>query len=228
MLRDLAKLFSDFNLFMEAASGTEYVRARIVKDFERPSTAEELGTAPPAKALASRMSPAGISMFYAACEDDTAVLETYEHERKESNIIALARFQALRHLILLDLTNLPPIPSQFDFESRPERPSIAFLRAFVTDFTKPIKRDQRVHTAYVPTQIVTEFVRYRLRTPDNRPVDGIVYGSARNRGSKAVVVFADPEHCGPRADRKWSDPEPFLELTAVRYAAPREFEHLWS
>ncbi len=227
MLDALGKLFLEHNLFTALAARTEFVRARVVPAGERPATAAELGTAPPDRATSpNRMSPAGIPMFYAGFDDATAVLETYQPERGGACQIALARFQNKRPLEVLDLTSLPEVPSQFDQARHLLRDPIAFLHSFEEDLTRPVERDGRAHVEYVPTQIVTEFVRHRLKTPGGSMIDGIRYRSSRAKASAAVVLFADSRHCGPRT-RTDFDPDPFLELVSVQYEPTAKFLHLW-
>ncbi len=229
MLDELGTLFCEFGLFRVLPAGTEFVRARVVEAGERPATAAALGTAERDKArLPNRMSPAGIPMFYGALDEDTAVLETYDPGKAGARAIALARFRSGKPLYVLDLTALPPLPSEFDADNRGKRYAISFLRDFERDLTRPVERDERVHIEYVPTQVVTEYVRHRLRGPRG-PVDGILYRSSRDldRRRTAVVIFAEHRDCGPR-HRDWYEPEPFLELGAVRYADPAEFAPLWA
>src|SRR5205823_1633685 len=94
MLDALGRLFLDFNLVFEIPVGTEFIRARIVRSGDRPSSVDDLGTAPHELAVrANRMSPAGIPMFYGAIDENTAVLETYQPARGGNREIALARFR---------------------------------------------------------------------------------------------------------------------------------------
>jgi hypothetical protein len=226
MLDALGGLFQEFGLFSELSQSTDLFRVRVTKKGDRPSTAADLGTAPrEAAILPNRMSPAGIPMFYAALDERTAVLETYDPKRDGDQEIALARFRNTRPLKLLNLTSLPDLPSQFDPEQRLERDPIRFLMDFERDFTKAVARDEGAHTEYVPTQVVTEYVRHRLCTPAGERLDGVLYRSARAGASTAVVIFADPEHCGPRINKGNVDPEPFLELIEVRYPDDGEFKN---
>lgn len=227
MLEELGALFHEYNLFRTIPTGYELVRARVVDAGERPATAETLGTARCEYAIyPNRMSPAGIPMFYGAVDEQTAVLETYDPLRGGDREIALARFATSRPLVVLDLTSLPEMPSQFDPTGRDRRLPLTFLRSFERDVTSPIARDEGAHTEYVPTQIVTEFVRHRLRTSAGDPINGLVYRSSRDRHRIAVVLFAESEHCGPRI-RRPLDPEPYLNLVNVRYANPTDFAALW-
>lgn len=225
MLNALGKLFKEFDLFCELPQATNLFRVRVIRDGSRPTTAVDLGTPPPkAVTFPNRMSPAGIPMFYAALDEVTAVLETCDPVKDKGNEIAMACFHNKRPLRLLDLTNLPPVPSIFDLRKRSEHPRLAFLKSFESDFTKPVDRETESHTEYVPTQVVTEFVRHRLRTAANKPVDGILYRSSRS-GMPAVVIFADPKDCGPR-NRERFDPEPFLDLINVQPVDLAEFKRV--
>jgi hypothetical protein len=229
MLNALGNLFLDFGLVAALPKGTEFVRARVAEAGERPSTAAELGTAPFEFATnPNRMSPAGIPMFYAAFDEATAVLETYQPEMNGDREIALARFRTARSLRFVDLTSLPVMPSIFDRENRVNRHPIAFLKDFEHDLTQPVARDKMVHIEYVPTQVVTEFVRHRLQGAQDERFDGILYRSSRAPASKAAVIFADPDQCGPSDHERPFASETLLILDSVRYARPNEFGHLWS
>jgi len=229
MLGTLGQLFLDFDLITELEAGRELVRARVVTAGERPSSAAELGTAPWETVIRSnRMSPSGIPMFYGAYDEETAVLETYDPESGGEHDIALARFRVARPVRLLDLTSLPPIPSSFDHRNRHLQQKIAFLHGFESNLTKPIERDDKTHLEYVPTQVVTEFVRHRLGGISGKHIDGILFQSSRARGTIVTVIFADPDQCGPRSSASVSAPDILLALSTVRYARPDEFLHLWA
>lgn len=150
MLDALGELFLDFELLSEMLEGTEFVRASIVNTDERPSTAAELGTAPRQHAVSpNRMSRAGIPMFYAAVDEETAVLKTCNPTNDGSRETPLARFRTARSLKIVDLTSLPAMPSSFDRENRAKRQPIAFLRSFERDLTRPVAQDDKVHIEYV-------------------------------------------------------------------------------
>ena len=46
---------------------------------------------------------------------------------------------------------------------------------------------------YVPTQIFTEFLRYMFRTETGQNVDGMIYGSAKVKDERNVVLFCNNE-----------------------------------
>lgn len=161
-------------------------------------------------------------MFYGALDEQTAILETFEESAGAGKELTIAVFKPDRTLRLLDLTDLPMAPSQFDEENWHLRKPIAFLRGFVADLRKPTSRDGMEHVDYVPTQVVTEYVRHRLRWVDGQPVDGIAFQSSRPGGRTSVVLFADRAACGPRPDRKSWEPDPLVSLDGYRVAKPNE------
>ena len=222
MMDELGKLFRDLGLFGELKKGDECIRARVVARGEYPSSAEELGTPPRELAkYSNRMSPAGIPMFYAAFDDKTAFLETYDPKGDRSDIV-LARFRATRTLRVLDITSLPELPSCFDRENRGKLDPIRFLYSLRCDLAEPITKDGFEHVDYVPTQVITEYVRHRLRNNENEKIDGILYPSSKRGGGNAVVIFAENRECGPRG-KQIEDSEPLLDLVDYRYADSADF-----
>jgi hypothetical protein len=170
-------------------------------------------------------------MFYAAFDEDTAVLEVIDPQALGDQKIALARFSPTRDLRLLDvtfphLTEPLPQPSELDDATRPNWGPRTFLQEFLKDFSKPVERDEYAHVDYVPTQVVTEFVRHRLRTNSGEKLDGIRYRSSRTACTDAVVIFADWVHCVPQSERKPWHPEPFLAFDNVHFVGHEEVAHL--
>lgn len=221
MLDALGNLFRAHNLFLTAAKESRFLRARVVKANEFPSDAQALGTAPRQSATRpNRMSPAGIPLFYCARDPATAIAETCDGTEDSTQHVAVAQFRATRSVRLLDLTQLPPIPSRFDRDCRDRRDPIRFLHAFASELSRPIERDESAHTEYAPTQIVTEFVRHRLRDSNGTAIDGIIYSSSRVRGHQALVLFAAPEDCGPREKGMYENGDWLLHLENVSYVTP--------
>jgi RES domain len=136
------------------------------------------------------MSPPGVVMTYAAEDRDTALAET----ANEPGTFAVGEFVNDRDLLILDLTRLPESPSVFaelpDSMERDPRPQLNFLHRISLEISRPIARDDRMHIEYVPTQVVTEYVRIVVRI-NGRKVDGIRYTSSRGHAATAVVLFAD-------------------------------------
>jgi hypothetical protein len=139
------------------------------------------------------MSPSGVVMTYAADDAETAVAETAD----EPGTFAVGTFVIERDALILDLTRLPHPPSVFaelsDTLEYDPRLQLNFLHSISRDISKPIARDNRVHIEYVPTQVVTEYVRTIVRVSGRR-VDGIRYHNSRKNAGTALVLFADQSH----------------------------------
>lgn len=158
--------------------GTEFFRGRMTDDVfallkaARVAPAAELGSAPPAKAGVSRMSGRGISMFYGADSKPLALSEIASHS--VYNRAVIGKFVALRPLRILDFTRTPTYPSPFDDTADERRHALGFIRDFVRAITSSVVLDGREHIEYLPTQIITEYLRW---APDER-IDGIAYPPA--------------------------------------------------
>ncbi|GCC50336.1 RES domain-containing protein [Chryseotalea sanaruensis] len=165
-------------------------RVRQHSRMEYISSAEKLGAAPNKSAKANRMSPAGISMFYGALDVETAKKEVINDSWKNS-ATTTAEFVNIKPLRLIDFTSLTEVPSLFDKANRHKRSIMGFILAFIGDLSLPVQPDDSVHIEYVPTQVVTEYLRLKLG--NEYGVNGIFYNSVKNPGGKCAVIFADNE-----------------------------------
>ena len=223
VLRTIFEYAQETALFKQMPAGTQLFRARWEGQSPYLKAPDELGPPPEDKAIQSnRMSPAGIPMFYASDHEDTALRET----AIGPGYFAVGRFETLRPATLLDLTEIPPVPSLFDLvpdsAEIPPRRLLTFLHHVAEQFSVPIKRDDRVHVEYVPTQIVTEFVRSQL-TWEGSGVDGIKYFSAARPGHVSYVLFADQRNVVATPDSRYSK-DHWLRLTDVNHTWVREDE----
>ena len=177
---------------LRRTSDVRLVRARRHKRSKRPRTAKELGSPPSRHARHNRMSGAGISMFYGAETEHTAKAET---PRGKGKAVTTGHWTPSRELVYLDLPAALPIPSIFDAAARGKRPSLCFLYQFAQDLARPINEDDAA-IEYIPTQVVTEYIRDHLRTGDGRRIDAIRYHSAIDEPNGVCwVVFADNGAC---------------------------------
>jgi len=192
-------------------------RARFQRAGEKFESALDLGPPPLSKATQSnRMSPAGIVMFYGSDEAETALRETAQS--LGAGTYALGEFSNGREIALLDLANLPDIPSLFceipdSMEYNPRR-VLQFLHRVSREISQPDMRDGREHIEYAPSQIVTEFVRSRS-TEDGR-IDGIRYPCAVHPGNASYVLFADQDNVATPTDERptFRGEDRWLELVA--------------
>jgi hypothetical protein len=177
-------------------------RVRTHKSQEHPRTAAELG-APGAHLIdkSSRMSPAGVPLFYGALDPATATAEARE-ANPGAEAWTTGTFRLRRPARVVDLSTPPGVPSLYDPERRHLRPGLIFLRHFVSEISKPFVRDDRIHIEYVPTQVVTEWLRTRFDPGPGEPLAGVLYGSSRNPGGINVSLFIDNDGaCDPGDER---------------------------
>lgn len=190
VLRTISVLGEELGLIWTMPAAAILFRGRPMEIGQGPfSVASEIGPPPPRNAQSNRMSAAGVTLMYASPELSTVLVET----RTESGILAVGEFETARPLRLLDLTSIPPIPSLFDDRVAHLRESIRFLHVFAKEVSKPAESNFDAHIDYVPTQIVTEYLRFNCR-PNGQPLDGILYESSLVSAGKCVALFASPEN----------------------------------
>lgn len=193
MLRALGRALETADVTRVLPRGSHLWRARVHQADEKLRSAKSLGS-PVVARYSNRMSPAGISFFYGALERETAIAEVADRLDSDTPWATVARFLASDDLRLLDLAGLPEVPSLFDEDHRHRRAALMFLRGFADDIARPVQPERLEHVEYVPTQIVTEFVRLHLAA-QQRQYDGVIYRSARNPNGRNVALFFDHTHC---------------------------------
>lgn len=181
--------FAEFQeLFIELTPEIPLFRARSNKSDSPWTKPQDLGPPPPEKARQSRMSPAGISMLYVSDKPQTALAEI----RTDCGEVSVGCFRVTRSALILDLSNIPPIPSLFDcrFDSRKV---LQFLHSLRKEISRPICQDDLVHIEYVPTQIVTEYLK-SFPSIGGRAIEGIKYPSSVSLGHWSAVLFATQQN----------------------------------
>lgn len=190
-LDSLGNVLDSLDLCKKLSKGKTLHRVRLHAPNKNYNTAKKLGPPPIENCIyANRMSPAGISMFYGAFDIETCIIEIYNPECERTTGTA-GVFETTSDMLLLDLSRLPTIPSVFEEDSKERRHNLLFLRGFMDDFTQPIKKDGYEHVEYVPTQVVTEYIRHIYRHSSGASIDGILYPSAKAKGKTACVLFID-------------------------------------
>lgn len=207
MLDTLRDMVQESGMIRTLPADRLIYRVRSHKKTEQCTTREALGSPPSVKAPSNRMSAAGISVFYGAYEMATARIEA-SAIAPQGWALTGAAWQCSRPLQVLDLSELPAVPSIFG-ASREERGALLFLGEFVRSITAPVAHDGREHIDYVPTQILTEYFRKRVKGDGGLAIDGVVYPSVRRRGGRSIVIFASLDDLDP--ERLWGA-EPLLKL----------------
>jgi hypothetical protein len=100
-----------------------------------------------------------------------------------------ATFKTSGDLRVLDLADLPDVPSLFDEQQRHLRSGLRFIRGFADELALPIQRNGQEHIDYIPTQMVSEYFRTVYKSEDGVPLDGLCYRSAKYNGGVCVCLF---------------------------------------
>lgn len=145
-------------------------------------------TAPPVEAAKeNRMSPYGISMFYASYDKGTPSKEIKHYLEGKDTRIYLGEFEVTKTLKVINLCNTPQ--PDFWMGKEGDWQIFAFLRAFHGEISKPVgTNDPKLE--YIPSQVFCEYLRHIQKAEDGSSYDGIVYSSAMT-SAKNVVLFYD-------------------------------------
>jgi hypothetical protein len=174
-------------------SGRElYSKQSIARVFQADKKLEEaigrpdlhLGPPPAIVASAGRMNARGISVFYGANDPNVVIAEVRPPVGSQ---VAVARFEIVRPLRLLDLTALNEVRikgSIFDPQFADRLEHAMFLRSLCQRITKPVMPDDEAFD-YLPTQAVADF----LATEAKIPLDGIIFPSVQAAGNALNIVL---------------------------------------
>ncbi len=214
LLIEIVDLAAEFNLVQTLLAGTKFYRSRRCEPDAPFQTARQLGPPPASEAFrANRMNPPGIPMMYGAKTETTAVLES------RASCVTVGQFEFEREVRILDLADLPDIPSIFSGMERRKLLGLVFMHAFAKDIARPVVQDDRIHIEYIPSQVITEYIRDSEF--DCRAVDGIHYPSEFQAGGPNLVLFAtqdDLREPDGTAVSQQKDPlvEPWIRLVETR------------
>lgn len=183
MMDALGVLCYKEGLIKKIPLGTKFYRVRSGSGY---TCFKDIGVPPEGAASAGRMNPPGISYFYIAYDSTTAEKEVLTDQTEWTS----SEFTLLKEINVIDFVELPTIPSIFETDKYNIRQELIFLNSFVNDLTLPIQKDGREHVDYVPTQIISEYFRYRFRLEDGESVLGLRYSSVKNEHGVNVAIFS--------------------------------------
>lgn len=125
MLKRVVRLIDRHRLYRVLAPGDVLWRGRT-HDVPSPAWGPaELASAPDRLARQSRMSAAGISVFYGAFDVDTVAAELADERRPW---LLAGAFTPTRPLKMIDLTRVPPVPSPFSEHAARKEDRVSFSR----------------------------------------------------------------------------------------------------
>ena len=116
-------------------------------------TFDRITSAPDGSAGVNRFSQAGVSMFYGAPEEETAIGEL---NLKLGREYTYGLFETTQPLLILDLVNYVKPLGKFDPRWESQYHIAKFLEGFTKDVSKPISDKDN---DYVPTQAFCDFVK---------------------------------------------------------------------
>lgn len=217
LLHAIANLSEGMGFIRDLPAGTRLWRARGDVPRHRRTSARDFGPPPKEFALQSnRMNPPGIPMMYAASSVATAMREARAESAK------LGRWRILRDARIMDLRNLPEVPGPFSTQSRLNTLATRFLRHFAREIMTPVERDDRVHIEYLPSQVVTEFLR-DFEFSSGR-LDGIAYPSTVDPAGWNLAMFVDQVDLGLARERYNPNRQPWIVFERAirkwRYGSP--------
>lgn len=130
------------------------------------------------------MNARGISVFYGATSPDIVLAEV---RPPVGSNVALARFNIIRPLRLLDLSALDNVHERgsiFDTDYANRLARMAFLQTLSDRMAKPVMPDDQ-EMAYLPTQAIADY----LATEGDVPLDGILFPSVQVGGEGVNLVL---------------------------------------
>ena len=169
--------------------GTDVYRARIVRsDTELrafvAAASQELGAPPAVKALAGRMNPAGIAVFYGALEPDTSLAEM---RPALGGRVLVGGFRTTQEVRMLDFRRLEAARlaelSYFDSEYAEQRERSVFLsrlHGLISRSVVPGQEDE-----YLITQTLSEYLAH-VHKP---AFDGVIFQSVQSQNGVNLVLF---------------------------------------
>lgn len=168
---------------------THLYRARVFQSTDKLEEALcrpdlHLGSPPARLASGGRMNARGISVFYGATSAGVALAEV---RPPVGSRVAVAKFDIIRPLCLLDLTALDSVKdggSIFDPSLKGRLERVAFLQTLGERMTRAVMPDDEAFD-YLATQAVADF----LATENEPLLDGIIFGSAQAKTGRNVVLF---------------------------------------
>jgi hypothetical protein len=177
---------------VDAGPGTDFhtlYRARVFQSDDKLEAALgrpdiHLGSPSAPLAAAGRLNARGIPVFYGANNRKAAIAEVRPPVGSQ---VAVAQFEIIRKLRLLDLTALSDVSvtgSILDFGLAGRMEGAVFLRSLSGRITRPVMPDDDPFE-YLATQAIADF----LATEASVPIDGIIFPSVQAAGDVLNVVL---------------------------------------
>ncbi len=173
-------------LIYKIKKDTDIYRARINSDTEIFHL-EEMGKPPNKKVGNGRANPVGISYFYAASDEETAIAEIRPYI---GNSVTVAKFKITEQAIMVDLRNPRETISPFMIDEDDLLnlyKDIGYLNRLGDELSKPII-PKEANLEYLPSQYLCEMIKLFN-------YDGVIYKSSVAKGYN-LAFFNDDKLTG--------------------------------
>lgn len=180
ILIEISNAIKELGLYKKLPINSKLYRCRYIDDPKEVIMFKDITSPPDDKASENRMNPIGISMFYGAFDDKTAILEARDSTKP---MYMLGEFATKKDLVILDLTDLPEMGFWNEYWQE-----LAFIYSFCTEISKPIDANTELYE-YVPTQVFAEYIRYGCKDVDGSNIDGIKFKSSKVDGQNIVLFY---------------------------------------
>lgn len=191
---EISQLSELFNyLIMPKESIPQYIfRARIDRESNN-FTITEMGIPPPEKSNDGRANPKGISYFYGANNEKTAIAESRPYK---TDTVYVAKFKVTSKITLIDLRDPQSTISPFGLDDDTldllHKEHLPFLVHLCDKLSKPVLPDKK-ELEYLPTQYLCELIK-------DRGFNGIAFKSSLEKGYN-YVIFDDAFLIGQEVDK---------------------------
>lgn len=178
---ELSVLFN--YLIMSKEQKPKYVFRAIINHQSEILPITEMGKPPVEKSTDGRANPKGISYFYGASDEKTAIAEVRPYK---TETICVAKYKVNKKIYLIDLRDPKSTISPFDIEedklSLLYKEHMPFLGHLSDVLSKPVLPHEK-EMEYLPTQYLCELIK-------NYNFNGIAFKSSLEEGDN-FVIFDD-------------------------------------
>ena len=214
MLHEIGRLILEQGLIRKVHAGTPLYRVRTSAVGKTYASAGDLDRP-------SRASPAEPDEPGRGSRCSTRLRARHRRDRgrrPDDDVATIGRFEPVEDLCVVDLHDLPEVPSLFDEARRDSRAPIGFLRGFAE--AEPAGRARRRRARRVRADADRDRVpALRLPRLRGRPGRRVGLRVAQTQGGRCIVLFADRDGCLEKDD----DPRDrgiSLRLTDVQLRSP--------
>ena len=199
ILEEIGQAIKRLNLYRQITPSDDLFHVRLGDFYSR---IEDLASPPAQYATQpNRMNPPGISMFYAAFDKVVALMETVGPENDGQRYTS-GKFRLKAPIWVVDLTQGKPSISWLDTPRIKDFYAEHFLAQYTKEISKPVNRKAGyANTDYVPTQVLTEYLRYGMDHP--REVSGMQFTSSKSDATHthiSMVLFFDHDESKAKMD----------------------------